>query len=78
MADYKMMYYHLAGRVAGAVEALEASIGALHGAVGVLQGTVGVVDGTVGALDGLAESLKKAQQKTEEMFISSGDECGKE
>lgn len=24
MADYKAMYYHLAGRVAGAVDALEA------------------------------------------------------
>ena len=24
MADYKAMYYHLAGRVAGAIEALEA------------------------------------------------------
>jgi len=25
MADYKTMYYHMAGRVAGAVDALEAS-----------------------------------------------------
>jgi len=29
MADYKAMYYHLAGRMATAVEALEATTGAL-------------------------------------------------
>ena len=63
-ADYKAMYYHMAGRVAGAVEALEASIG--------------VLQGTLGTLAVLAETLKTAQQKTEEMFISAGDECGEE
>ena len=29
MADYKAMYYHLSGRMATAVEALEATTGAL-------------------------------------------------
>jgi hypothetical protein len=29
MADYKAMYYHLAGRMATAIEALEATTGAL-------------------------------------------------
>ena len=29
MSDYKAMYYHLAGRMATAIEALEATTGAL-------------------------------------------------
>lgn len=29
MADYKAMYYHLAGRMATAIDALEATTGAL-------------------------------------------------
>ncbi|MCL2084183.1 MAG: hypothetical protein FWH06_02870 [Oscillospiraceae bacterium] len=31
MPDYKTMYYHLAGRIAGAVEVLETTTAALHG-----------------------------------------------
>ena len=46
MPDYKSMYFHLAGRIAGAIEALEA----------------------------ITETLKKAQQTTEEMFISGDDD----
>ncbi|MCL2023373.1 MAG: hypothetical protein FWG82_03270 [Oscillospiraceae bacterium] len=46
MPDYKVMYFHLAGRIAGAVEALEAVI----------------------------ETLKNAQQVTEDMFINSDEE----
>lgn len=53
MADYKAMYYHLSGRMATAIEALEA---------------------TTGALVEITEKLKKAQQTTEEMFLSSTDE----
>ncbi|MCK9477910.1 MAG: hypothetical protein M0R40_00190 [Firmicutes bacterium] len=45
MADFKSMYYHLAGRVAGAIEALEA----------------------------ITETLKQAQQTTEDMFIDDND-----
>ena len=56
MPDYKAMYYHLAGRMATTVEALEA---------------------TTGALVEITEKLKKAQQATEEMFISAGDEEAK-
>jgi len=33
MADYKAMYYHLAGRMAGAIEALEAITASLKLAV---------------------------------------------
>jgi len=50
MPDYKAMYYHLAGRMATAVEMLEA---------------------TTGALVEITEKLKKAQQTTEEIFISA-------
>ena len=42
MPDYKAMYYHLAGKMAGAIEALEA----------------------------ITETLKKAQQTTEDIFIN--------
>ena len=53
MPDYKAMYYHLAGRMATAVEMLDA---------------------TTGALVEITEKLKKAQQSTEEMFISAEDD----
>ena len=53
MPDYKGMYFHLAGRMATAVDALEA---------------------TTNALVDITEKLKKAQQTTEEIFISSPDD----
>lgn len=56
MADYKAMYYHLAGRMAVAVDTLEA--------------TTNVLEAATSALVSLKDSLKKAQQTTEEMFIS--------
>ncbi|MGI6169378.1 MAG: hypothetical protein ACOYI4_06700 [Christensenellales bacterium] len=46
MPDYKSMYYHLSGRMAGAIEALEA----------------------------ITETIRQAQQTTEDMFINSKDE----
>jgi hypothetical protein len=46
MPDYKSMYYHLAGRMAGAIEALEA----------------------------ITQTLKQAQQTTEDMFINSNED----
>ena len=45
MPDYKSMYFHLAGRIAGAIDSLEAVL----------------------------DSLKLAQQTTEEMFMSAED-----
>ncbi|MDL2234010.1 hypothetical protein LJC63_10610 [Ruminococcaceae bacterium OttesenSCG-928-L11] len=53
MSDYKAMYYHLAGRMATAVEVLEA---------------------TTNALVEITEKLKLAQQTTEELFLSGGEE----
>ena len=64
MADYKTMYYHLAGRVAGAVDALEASTAALTAATATIVG--------------LMESLKKAQQTTEDMLINTPEDDGAE
>ncbi|MCL2080533.1 MAG: hypothetical protein FWH16_00370 [Oscillospiraceae bacterium] len=55
MADYKAMYYHLAGRMAVAVDLLDA---------------------TTRALSDVSESLKLAQQTTEEMFISVEEDDG--
>ncbi len=55
MPDYKAMYYHLAGRMATAIDALEA---------------------TTNALVEITEKLKRAQQTTEEMFLSDLDDDG--
>ncbi|MGI6170009.1 MAG: hypothetical protein ACOYI4_10015 [Christensenellales bacterium] len=67
MADYKAMYYHLAGRMATTVEVLEY-------ATGTLASITEALVGTSEALTALAEKLKLAQQATEEMFINSADE----
>ena len=56
-ADYKAMYYHLAGRMATAVEVLEA--------------TTNMLKSTAGEVVELTEKLKLAQQTTEDIFISS-------
>ncbi len=55
MPDYKAMYYHLAGRMATAIDALEA---------------------TTNALVEITEKLKRAQQTTEEIFLSDLDDDG--
>ena len=60
MADFKSMYYHLAGRMATAVEVLETS--------------TKMQKALAEELAVLAEKLKHAQQATEEMFVSSDDD----
>ena len=60
MTDYKSMYFHLTGRMAGAVETLDA--------------TVEILEASTNALRNITEKLKLAQQVTEEMFINSDDE----
>lgn len=60
MPDYKAMYYHLAGRMATAIEVLESTSDAL--------------EATTAALVSLKEKLKLAQQATEDLFINCEDE----
>ena len=59
MPDYKSMYYHLAGRMAAAVD--------------VLEYTAKILKDNCNALDELTETFKTAQQTTEEMFLNSND-----
>ncbi len=59
MADYKSMYYYLAGRTATSVEVLEM--------------TVQTLSATAEALTVLTEKLKQAQLETEEMFIHNDE-----
>ena len=67
MADFKSMYYHLAGRMATTVEVLEAT-------TEVLEATVKSLEATSKALADLKEKLKLAQQTTEDMFINSDED----
>lgn len=60
MADYKAMYYHLAGRMATTVEVLEYATDTLAS--------------ITEALTSLTEKLKLAQQTTEDMFLDSDNE----
>ena len=75
MADYKSMYYHLAGRTATAVDVLDATIGIMEANAKALMATLASVE----VLAELKEKLKLAQQITEEMFIDSDneDDCEK-
>ncbi len=67
MADYKSMYYHLAGRMATSIEVLETTID-------ILKATSNTLVATCDSLSELTEKLKNAQLQTEEMFISSEDD----
>ena len=69
--DYKAMYYHLAGRMATAVEVMDAT-------VATMKATVEALDSTTKALANVTEKLKMAQQTTEEMFIGSGEDGSQE
>jgi len=66
MPDYKAMYYHLAGRMAVAVDVLEATTESL-------QANAISIKANADALSALKEKLKLAQASTEEIFISDGD-----
>jgi len=67
MPDYKAMYYHLAGRMAVAIDVLEATTTSLEAASNMIKITSN-------ALTALKEKLKLAQQTTEDMFINSEDD----
>ena len=65
--DYKAMYYHLAGRMATAVEVLEAT-------TNMLNSTAGALKSTASEMAELTEKLKLAQQATEDMFIGGAED----
>ena len=66
-ADFKAMYYHLAGRMATTIDVLEAT-------TEVLEATAKALKETTSAMVDLKEKLKLAQQLTEEMFIGVEDD----
>ena len=74
MADYKSMYYHLAGRTAMAVDVLDSTIAIMEANARVLIASSEAMLSSVDALSDLKEKLKLAQQTTEDMFIESDDE----
>ncbi|MCK9477916.1 MAG: hypothetical protein M0R40_00230 [Firmicutes bacterium] len=77
MADFKSMYYHLAGRTATAVDVLEATTSIMEAnakameanAKAMMTSAESMMD-SVDALIELKEKLKLAQQTTEDMFLS--------
>ena len=60
MVDYKAMYYKLAGRMATAIEVLEAN--------------TEILQATTGALAAITEKMKQAQQDAEEICLDDGEE----
>ena len=73
MADYKSMYYHLAGRTATAVDVLETTIAITEANAKAMMASAESMMASVEALKDLKDKLKLAQQVTEDMFIESGD-----
>ena len=81
MADYKSMYYHLAGRNATAVDVLEATTSimeanadAMKAHAEAMMASAESTRASVSALKELKDKLKLAQQATEELFIGADDE----
>ena len=80
MADFKSMYYHLAGRTATAVDVLEATVAIMDANAKTMMATSEAMkasaesmQASVAALSDLKEKLKLAQQITEEMFLDGED-----
>ena len=67
MADYKAMYYHLAGRTATAVDVLETT-------TNMMEANAKAMMASVEALIDLKEKLKLAQQVTEDIFINCDED----
>ena len=70
MADFKAMYYHLAGRTATAVDVLEATTSIMESNAKAMIASAESMLASVEALTELKEKLKLAQQITEDMFIN--------
>jgi len=73
MADYKSMYYHLAGRTATAVDVLEATTNIMEANAKAMMASAESMMASVESLISLKEKLKLAQQVTEDMFMNSAD-----
>ncbi|MCL2068324.1 MAG: hypothetical protein FWH00_00335 [Oscillospiraceae bacterium] len=65
--DFKAMYYHLAGRMAGAIETLEAT-------TEILEATTQSMAATAKSLSDMKDKLKLSMQNTENIFINSDSE----
>ena len=74
MADFKSMYYHLAGRTATAVDVLEATTNIMTANAEAMMASAESMKASAEALVELKEKLKFAQQATEDMFMNSDDE----
>lgn len=81
MADFKSMYYHLAGRTATSVDVLEATTSimeanakAMIASSEAMMASAESMLASAESLVTLKEKLKLAQQVTEDMFIDSKDE----
>lgn len=74
MADFKSMYYHLAGRTATAVDVLEATTSIMEANAKAMMASAESMMASVESLVNLKEKLRLAQQDTEGMFINSEDE----
>jgi len=86
MADYKAMYYHLAGRTATAIDVLEAATSimeanakATKASAESMMASAESMLTSAEALTDLKEKLKLAQQTTEDIFINCNeDDCDNE
>ena len=81
MADFKSMYYHLAGRTATAVDVLEATTSimeanakAMLASASSMMASAESMLASTEALANLKEKLKFAQQATEDIFMNGDDE----
>ena len=74
MADYKAMYYHLAGRMAATVEVLELTNVVLDSITKSLSSTTQSLEATTKGLNDLKDKLALSQQKAEEMLMGAKDD----
>jgi hypothetical protein len=82
MADFKSMYYHLAGRTATAVDVLEATTSIMEAnakaMIASAESTLISAESTLASVESLVklkEKLKLAQQETEDIFINSDEDA---
>ena len=74
MADFKSMYYHLAGRTATAVDVLEATTSIMEANAKAMMASAESMMASVESIAALKEKLKLAQQITEAMFMNCDED----